>query len=106
MTISNARAYVYLQLPGSLETVTVGFFEQQERAGVAVGVFVYNPTYLGRDDAVPLDPFELPLREGRFETVRLSGIFGSLRDASPDAWGRRIIERLRPFTLELLAAGR
>jgi serine/threonine-protein kinase HipA len=91
--ISNDRAYVYLQLPGSLEIVTAGFFEQQERAGVAVGVFVYNPTYLERADAVPLDPFELPLREGRFETVKLSGIFGSLRDASPDAWGRRIIER-------------
>jgi serine/threonine-protein kinase HipA len=91
--ISNDRAYAYLQLPGSFEIVTAGFFEQQERAGVAVGVFVYNPTYLERADAVPLDPFELPLREGRFETVKLSGIFGSLRDASPDAWGRRIIER-------------
>jgi serine/threonine-protein kinase HipA len=93
VTISKARAYVYLQLPGSLETVTAGFFEQQERAGVAVGIFVYNPTYLERSDAVPLDPFELPLREGRSETVKLRGIFGSLRDASPDAWGRRIIER-------------
>jgi len=91
--ISKDRAYVYLQLPGSLETVTAGFFEQQERAGVALGVFVYNPAYLERSDAVPLDPFELPLREGRFETVKLQGIFGSLRDASPDAWGRRIIER-------------
>lgn len=93
MPISNDRAYVYLQLPGSLETVTAGFFEQQERAGVALGVFVYSPAYLERSDAVPLDPFELPLREGRFETVKLSGIFGSLRDASPDAWGRHIIER-------------
>jgi serine/threonine-protein kinase HipA len=91
--ISSDRAYVYLQLPGCLEVVTAGFFEQRERAGVALGIFVYNPTYLERSDAVPLDPFELPLREGRFETVKLSGIFGSLRDASPDAWGRRIIER-------------
>jgi len=91
--ICSDRTYVYLQLPGSLEVVTVGFFEQQERAGVALGVFVYSPAYLERSDAVPLDPFELPLREGRFETVKLSGIFGALRDASPDAWGRRIIER-------------
>lgn len=87
------RVYVYLQLPGSLEVVTAGSFEQTERAGVPAGVFVYNPAYLDRDDAVPLDPFELPLRPGRFETVRLKGIFGALRDASPDAWGRRIIER-------------
>jgi serine/threonine-protein kinase HipA len=87
------RVYVYLQLPGSLEVVTAGYFEQSERTGVPVGVFVYNPAYLERDDAVPLDPFELPLRPGRFETVKLKGIFGALRDASPDAWGRRIIER-------------
>src|SRR5690348_10301390 len=87
------RVYVYLQLPGSSEVVTAGYFEQADRTGVRVGSFVYNPAYLGRHDAVPLDPFELPLRPGRFETVKLQGIFGALRDASPDAWGRRIIER-------------
>lgn len=87
------RVYVYLQLPRSLEVVTAGYFEQTRRESVPVGLFVYNPAYLGREDAVPLDPFELPLRPGRFETVKLKGIFGVLRDASPDAWGRRIIER-------------
>jgi serine/threonine-protein kinase HipA len=87
------RVYVYLQLPGSLEVVTAGYFEQTDRTGVPVGVFVYNPAYLDREDAVPLDRFELPLRPSRFETVKLKGIFGALRDASPDAWGRRIIER-------------
>jgi serine/threonine-protein kinase HipA len=92
MATSN-RVYVYLQLPGSLEVVTAGYFEQTERTGVPVGVFVYNPAYLEREDAVPLDPFELPLRPGRFETVKLKGVYGALRDSSPDAWGRRIIER-------------
>ena len=87
------RAYVYLQLPGELTVVTAGFYEQAERGGVSVGTFVYNPAYLARADAVPLEPFELALRPGRIETVRLNGIFGTLRDASPDAWGRRIIER-------------
>ncbi|MGH8171427.1 MAG: type II toxin-antitoxin system HipA family toxin [Steroidobacteraceae bacterium] len=87
------RAYVYLQLPGSLQVLTVGYFEQAVRTGVPIGMFVYNPAYLDREEAVPLDPFELPLRPGRFETVKLKGIFGVLRDASPDAWGRRIIER-------------
>jgi serine/threonine-protein kinase HipA len=90
---TSERVYVYLQLPGSLEVVTAGYFEQTERTGVSMGVFVYSPAYLEREDAVPLDPFELPLRPGRFETVKLKGIFGALRDASPDAWGRRIIER-------------
>ena len=87
------RVYVYLQLPGTLEVVTAGFFEQQDRAGITVGAFVYNPRYLARPDAVPVEPFELPLRPGRLETVRLGGIFGALRDAAPDAWGRRIIAR-------------
>jgi serine/threonine-protein kinase HipA len=93
MPSAKTRAYVYLQLPESLEVVTAGYYELDERDGVPVGTFVYNPRYVARADAVPLEPFELPLRAGRFETVKLNGIFGTLRDASPDAWGRRIIER-------------
>jgi serine/threonine-protein kinase HipA len=93
MAISKDRAYVYLQLPGSLETVTAGYYEQESRSGVDLGVYVYSPLYLQRRDAVALEPFELPLKPGRTETVKMRGIFGCLRDASPDAWGRRIIER-------------
>ncbi len=93
MPTSDARAYVYLQLPQSLEVVTAGFYELDFPQGVPTGTFVYNPSYLDRPDAVPLEPFELPLTPGRKLTVKLKGIFGSLRDASPDAWGRRIIEK-------------
>ena len=60
---------------------------------VLTGSFVYNPAYLLRADAVPLEPYELPLAPKRTQTVKLKGIFGALRDASPDAWGRRIIEK-------------
>jgi serine/threonine-protein kinase HipA len=93
MTTSRNRAYVYLQLPDSLETVTAGYYEQESRSGVDFGIFVYSPRYLDHRDAVALEPFELPMRPGRAETVKLRGIFGCLRDASPDSWGRRIIER-------------
>ena len=93
MASSDQRAYVYLQLPQSLEVVTAGFFELDFRQGVPTGSFVYNPTYLQRPDAVPLEPYELPLAPRRTQTVKLKGIFGALRDASPDAWGRRIIEK-------------
>lgn len=95
MVSSNQRAYVYLQLPQSLEVVTAGFYELgfPQAQGVATGSFVYNPAYLKRPDAVPLEPYELPLSPRRFRTVKLKGIFGALRDASPDAWGRRIIEK-------------
>lgn len=93
MTTSDRRAYVYLQLPGTLAIVTAGYYELAIRGGVPRGVFVYNPAYLARADAVPIEPFELPLSPRRAETVKLKGIFGALRDASPDAWGRRIIEK-------------
>jgi serine/threonine-protein kinase HipA len=93
MATSSDRAYVYLQLPGSLETITAGYYEQENRSGVNIGIYVYSPQYLARRDAVALEPFELPLKPGRTETVKMRGIFGCLRDASPDAWGRRIIER-------------
>lgn len=93
MASSDQRAYVYLQLPQSLEVVTTGFYELDFPQGVPTGSFVYNPAYLQRADAVPLDPYELPLAPRRMQTVKLKGIFGPLRDASPDAWGRRIIEK-------------
>ena len=93
MASSDQRAYVYLQLPQSLEVVTAGFYELNFPQGVPTGSFVYNPAYLQRADAVPLDPYELPLAPRRVQTVKLKGIFGPLRDASPDAWGRRIIEK-------------
>ncbi len=90
---SDERVYVYLQLPRSLEVVTAASYTLAAREGLRVGTFRYNPRYAERSDAVPLDPFELPLTPRAFTTVKLAGIFGALRDASPDAWGRRIIER-------------
>jgi serine/threonine-protein kinase HipA len=92
-TSKTQRAYVYLQLPQSLEVVTAGLYELGLPQGVTTGSFVYNPSYLARPDAVPIEPFELPLVPSRVQTVKLKGIFGALRDASPDAWGRRIIEK-------------
>ena len=93
MANSDHRAYVYLQLPRSLEIVTAGLYELSFPQGLPMGSFVYNPAYLKRADAVPLEAYELPLSPRRFQTVKLKGIFGALRDASPDAWGRRIIEK-------------
>jgi len=88
-TSDEQGCYVYIQLPQSLEVVTCGRFEQQGE----VGRFVYGRSYLANPRAVELEKFEMPLRPGTFETARLGGIFGALRDSSPDAWGRRVIER-------------
>lgn len=88
------QCYVYITLPGQTEPVTAGRFAlEKNRRGVPEGRFVYGRTYLARQDAVPLDPVELKLTERTCATTALNGVFGALRDASPDFWGRRVIQR-------------
>jgi serine/threonine-protein kinase HipA len=91
---TSAECFVYLTLPGETEAVTAGRFElTQNRRGNALGRFIYGKSYLERKEAVPIDPVELKLSDTTYETTRLGGLFGALRDASPDSWGRRVIER-------------
>ena len=92
---SRRSCYVYLQMPGGLGIVTCGRYEREVlRDGRVVGRFVYGKSYRARADAVALDPYHLPVTPRRYETAKLDGMFGALRDASPDAWGRRVIERM------------
>jgi serine/threonine-protein kinase HipA len=89
-----AECYVYITLPGQTEPVTAGRFTlSNDRRGIPQGRFVYGRRYLSHPDAVPLDPVELKLTSRVYETTALRGIFGALRDAGPDYWGRRVIER-------------
>lgn len=90
---SERQAYVYIQLPGTLETVPAALLKVQTLPdGTQIGRFRYGNRYLQRPDAVALDPFRLPLARTVFEFTQLKGIPGAVRDASPDAWGRRVIE--------------
>ena len=89
-----SECFVYIALPGETEFVTAGRFQRNiDRHGIAEGRFVYGKSYLARETAVPIDPIELKLSTRTYETRLLKGVFGALRDASPDHWGRRIIER-------------
>ena len=89
-----SECYVYIVLPGETEFVTAGRFTLSEtREGAAVGEFIYGRTYRDRHNAVELDPVELRLQPGTFETVTMGGFFGAIRDAMPDAWGREVIDR-------------
>lgn len=91
---SEGECFVYIVLPGETEFVTAGRFRVEEtRDGAPFGRFVYRRTYLERDDAVELDPAELRLAEREYETARMSGFFGVIRDSMPDYWGRLVIER-------------
>ena len=91
---SNTECYVYITLPRRTDFVTAGKFDLgKDRQGTPIGRFVYGRNYLARDDAVPIDPIELKLDGKTYENRLLNGVFGALRDASPDFWGRRVIEK-------------
>jgi serine/threonine-protein kinase HipA len=101
--ISKSQAtecFVYITLPGHTEAVTAGrFVLTKSRDGTPLGRFVYGKSYLARNDAVEIDPVELKLSNETYETTRLGGLFGALRDAAPDSWGRRVIEKRSGKTL-------
>ncbi len=89
-----SECFVYIVLPRETEFVTAARFRlDADRHGVATGRLVYGKSYLARNNAVPIDPIELKLAPATYETRLLKGIFGALRDASPDYWGRRVIEK-------------
>jgi serine/threonine-protein kinase HipA len=91
---SSAECYVYIMLPGEISFVTAGRFVLEKTAhGQALGRFVYGRSYLKNRDAVEFDPIELKLSTRTYETTQLQGVFGALRDAGPDYWGRRVIEK-------------
>lgn len=88
------ECFVYITLPGETVPVTAGRFALSvDRRGVPEGRFVYGRSYLERPNAVALDPVELKLAPRTYATAAMGGVFGALRDASPDYWGRRVIQR-------------
>jgi serine/threonine-protein kinase HipA len=87
MMTSSRRAYVWHWLPGQTSPVAAGLIERNEQDRYR---FTYGRRYLARDDAISLFPDELPLRPGNQEQAD-GALPSCLRDASPDAWGRRVI---------------
>lgn len=88
-----SECFVHMQLPDTTTIVPCGRFATTgDGRTPGVGRFVYGRSYRERPDSVPVDPYNLPVVTTPAETVDYGGIFGALRDASPDAWGRRLIE--------------
>ena len=79
-------AFVWVWLPGDADPVVCG--RLREFGGELR--FIYGRSYLERERAIPLDPGELPLATGWFRP-RIGEMPGVVRDASPDAWGRRVL---------------
>ncbi|MDO8778709.1 MAG: HipA domain-containing protein [Burkholderiaceae bacterium] len=71
--------------------------------------FSYGTGYLQRPEAIEVDPVSLPIADREAATGKeffpVNGLeeFGGIRDAAPDAWGRRIIEARRRAPANSLA---
>ena len=93
MTGKEQLCYTYVQLPGTFEWVPCASLKvRQVAAGAFEGTFTYGKRYLERHNVVELDPYHLKLTSKPMKFTLLKGIPGALRDASPDAWGRRVIQ--------------
>lgn len=91
------ECFVYIHLPNSLQPITAGKFKW-EKAGAnsEVGTFFYGRSYLENPKSIALDPFQLPLEEREFQVTTNEGVPGPIRDASPDSWGRYVIQKNTP----------
>ncbi len=90
MTSERPReAFVWVWLPDAEEPVVAGRLESV----ADLVLFNYGRSYLGRADAVPLYLPELPLETGSIAPLRGLHIAGCINDATPDAWGQRVIMR-------------
>lgn len=70
----------------------VGVLSRDRRGGAEVVRFAYTDAWLRARDAFPLGP-DLPLYPGDIFARDKRGVFGVLRDTSPDRWGRVLMER-------------
>jgi serine/threonine-protein kinase HipA len=81
------EAYVWIWLPGSTDPVVAGLIERRDGRLV----FNYGRSYLARNDAISIYEPELPLGPGEIRPRANMQMPSCIRDASPDAWGRRVI---------------
>lgn len=85
------EVFVWLWLPGETAPVVAGRLV----GGRGRLHFNYGDSYLarigGEPAAIPIHTPELPLRAGELPLPKGLDMPGSIRDAAPDAWGRRVI---------------
>ena len=81
------EAFVWVWLPSETKPVVAG----RLAANGDDLLFNYARSYLGRKKAISLYEPELPLREGALPLLNSLHMPSCIRDAAPDAWGRRVI---------------
>jgi serine/threonine-protein kinase HipA len=92
------NGFVFAYLPGQREAVPAGRLSLLEAGTESLGsTFGFGTRYLQRANRIPLDPISLPINaaagsERLYEPPARLRLFGAVRDAAPDQWGRRVIE--------------
>jgi serine/threonine-protein kinase HipA len=81
------EAYVWIWLPGKAGPVVAGVLARSDDQLL----FNYGRSYLARADAIPIYEPELPLKAGALPLSPGLSMPSCIRDAAPDAWGRRVI---------------
>jgi len=88
---NDSEAYVWIWLPNETEPVVAGKLEAND----GNILFNYGQSYLERINdtrpAIPIYEPELPLKAGILPLSEGLNMHGCIRDAAPDAWGRRVI---------------
>jgi len=82
-----SEAFVWIWLPGAIEPVVAG----KLTADADRLIFNYGKSYLNRENAISIHDVELPLQPGILPLRSGLAMPGCIRDAAPDAWGRRVI---------------
>ncbi|MCK5541155.1 MAG: type II toxin-antitoxin system HipA family toxin [Desulfobacterales bacterium] len=85
------NSYVYMHLNG--EFVPAGIMHTFQEGYLGYSTFQYGQRYLERSDATPVDPVSLPLSNIEYHTPEWLILFGGIRDAAPDGWGRYLLEK-------------
>ncbi len=81
------EAFVWIWLPGATEPVVAG----KLTADGDNLLFNYGKSYLDRKNAISIYDAELPLKPGELPLLKGLSMPGCIRDAAPDAWGRRVL---------------
>lgn len=91
---TSVAVFAHVADGGLHQFVPAGLLEHLDKGRDAT--FTYGRRYVQRAHPVEIDPVALPLaaEEGGIPREVHAGLdeFGGIRDAAPDAWGRRVIE--------------
>ncbi len=81
------EAFVWVWLPNETKPIVAG----KLTADGEYLIINYGKSFLERDNAISLYDAELPLRSGALPLLKGLSMPSCIRDAAPDAWGRRVI---------------